>query len=296
MTIGVIGLGTMGLPIAEHLHERYGGVTGYDVSADRRAILAERGLAVTDDLQSLAANDVLVLLLPNSAIVEAVLLAPELFSALRAGTRVLDMSSSEPLRTIALAEKLRARQVTLIDAPVSGGLRGALAATLTIMVGSTPEDYTFVKGFVQPLGTAVHVGSVGSGHLLKALNNYLSATHLIATAEAMSAGRAFGLDPAVMIDVFNSSSGRSGSTQAKWPQFIAPGNYASGFSLDLMTKDLGIALDAATTLGTATEVARVIHQLWAQAQAELPAGSDHTRIAEWVDHGESGEPVAEWRE
>ena len=295
MDIGVIGLGTMGLPIAEHLQQKYGSVTGFDVSAERREILHGRGVPAVDDLGPLASSEVLVLLLPNSSIVEAVLLAPELLESLRPGTRVLDMSSSEPMRTIALSKELQKRQVTLIDAPVSGGLRGAEAGTLTIMVGAGPSDFEFVQDFVQPLGTPVHVGSVGSGHLLKALNNFLSATHLIATAEAISAGRAFGLDTKVMIDVFNSSSGRSGSTQAKWPQFIEPGNYASGFALDLMAKDLGIALDAQTQLGTPVGVSRIIHELWTQARAELPRGADHTRIAEWVDRaGEGSRSVEIW--
>ena len=156
------------------------------------------------------------------------------------------MSSSEPLRTRALAEKLAASGLArLVDAPVSGGVGGAERGTLTIMAGGEADTIADLAEVLSVLGRVRHTGPVGSGHALKALNNLLSATHLLATSEAMVAGQEFGLDPHTMLEVFNASSGRSGSTENKWPNFVLPGGYDSGFGLGLMLKDMKIATQLA---------------------------------------------------
>ena len=153
------------------------------------------------------------------------------------------MGSSEPLRTRELAQRAAARGVELIDAPVSGGVRGALAGSLTIMVGGDPAPVARCRPLLETLGRAVlHVGPVGAGHALKALNNLLSATHLLASCEALAIGRRFGLDPQVMLDAINVSTGRCASTERKLPDFVLTGSYDSGFALALMVKDVGIAV------------------------------------------------------
>jgi 3-hydroxyisobutyrate dehydrogenase len=128
----------------------------------------------------------------------------------------------------------------------------------------------------------VRTGPIGSGHAVKALNNLLSATHLWVTSEAMLAGERFGVDPHVLLDVFNSSSGRSGSTEHKWPRFIVPQTYDSGFALRLMLKDMRIATTLAAALGARCELGEQAADRWAAAAADMAADADHTEIARWI--------------
>ena len=182
-------------------------------------------------------------MLPNSDVVEAVLVDAGALDALAPGKVVVDMGSSEPMRTRRLAAEAIGDGVTVVDAPVSGGVRAATAGTLTIMVGGDAATVARVRPILDELGSrVVHVGDAGAGHAVKALNNLMSATHLLATSEAMRTAEAFGLDLAVVLDVVNTSSGRSGSTENKWPNFVLPGTYDSGFALDLMVKDMAIAV------------------------------------------------------
>jgi 3-hydroxyisobutyrate dehydrogenase len=129
----------------------------------------------------------------------------------------------------------------------------------------------------------VAVGDVGAGHAVKALNNLLSATHLLVTSEAMSAAAEFGLDVPTVLDAINTSTGRSWSTQTKWPDYVVPRTFDSGFSLRLLLKDMRIALGLAETMGTPASLAAAATELWALAADELPADADHTEIARWLD-------------
>jgi 3-hydroxyisobutyrate dehydrogenase len=183
-----------------------------------------------------------------------------------------------------LAAQARGHGVTLVDAPVSGGVAGAVKGSLTIMAGGAPGDVRRVRGLLDVLGKQVmHVGDVGAGHAVKALNNLLSATHLLATSEAMAAAASFGLDVPTVLRAINSSSGRSGSTEKKWPDFIVPGTFDSGFTLRLMLKDMRIALGLAGQAGTPARLAAAATELWSEAAGDLPAGADHTEIARWLD-------------
>ncbi|WP_438354350.1 NAD(P)-dependent oxidoreductase [Microbacterium sp. CJ88] len=281
--VAVIGLGNMGFPMVGRLVAAGEEVRGFDVAPDAVARLAEVGAAGADSAADAARGaGVVVLMLPNSRIVTSVvddLLAAD---ALVEGSILVDMSSSEPTSTRELAERLAPHGVALVDAPVSGGVKGAVAGTLTIMVGGEDAAVDRVLPVVTALGTAIRCGGVGAGHAVKALNNLLSATHLWATSEAMEAGAAFGLDPEVMLAVFNRSSGRSGSTENKWPNFVLPGTYDSGFGLGLMLKDMRIALGLAEATGTTRRLSADAVELWADAASHLPATADHTEIARWV--------------
>jgi 3-hydroxyisobutyrate dehydrogenase len=135
----------------------------------------------------------------------------------------------------------------------------------------------------------VHAGDIpGAGHAIKALNNLMSAAHLLASSEAMLAGQAFGLDPKVMLDIVNTSSGRSGSTENKWPNYILPGRFDSGFSIAFMVKDMKIALQLADAAGTPAPLSRAAVAAWSTADAEMPAGADHTEIARWLQRESRG--------
>jgi 3-hydroxyisobutyrate dehydrogenase len=258
-------------------------VRGFDLSDDARDRLAQAGgTPASSAAEAAAGADLTVLMLPNSAIVTSVVDELLAAGALADGALVVDMSSSEPLETRALSERLAAVGVRLVDAPVSGGVTGANAGTLTIMVGGSDDDVAEARAVLDHLGRVVPTGAVGSGHAVKALNNLLSATHLWVTSEAIEAGIRFGLDPEVMLSVFNGSSGRSGSTENKWPNFILPGTFDSGFGLRLMLKDMRIAAGLARAVGAPSELGEDAIGFWATAADELEPTADHTRVAEWI--------------
>ncbi|BCB75723.1 hypothetical protein Pflav_021330 [Phytohabitans flavus] len=269
--IGFVGLGNMGGPMAARLVEAGHDLCVYDVLPAARehfagtATLAEK---VTD----VSTSDTVLLMLPDSTVVEHVVLGEGLLDQLAPGTLLVDMSSSDPGRTRALAGTAAERGVTLVDAPVSGGVAGAKAGTLTIMVGGPADAFAALGPLFGVLGTrVVHAGEVvGAGHAIKALNNLMSAAHLMVASEALLAGQAFGLDPRVMLDIVNASSGRSGSTETKWPKFVLPGTYDSGFGLRLMLKDMGIALGLQEATGTPSAVSAAAVAAWAAAAEALP--------------------------
>jgi 3-hydroxyisobutyrate dehydrogenase len=261
-------------------------VVGYDVSEDARHRAASRGVRVTHDLSNVASGaQVLILMLPDSDAVAEVLGDSGFLDKIEPGAIVVDMSSSEPLRTKQLAASLQQLGLKMIDAPVSGGVSGAEKGTLTVMVGGDEPEVAQLGDLLAIFGRVVHAGSVGAGHAVKALNNLLSATHLLATSEAMLAGSRFGVNPQVMLSVFNGSSGRSGSTENKWPNFILTRSFDSGFGLRLMVKDLNIAVRLAEQVGAPVELGTRTLALWSQAAGDLPAGADHTEVAIWLEQG-----------
>jgi 3-hydroxyisobutyrate dehydrogenase len=196
---------------------------------------------------------------------------------------VIDMSSSDPARTRALTARATDVDVTLIDAPVSGGVAGALAGTLTIMVGGPPEAFDLARPMLAAIGSrVVHAGDVGAGHAVKALNNLMSAAQMIVSSEALIAGRRFGLDPAVMLEIVNGSTGRSGSTENKWPNFVLTEKFDMGFSMRLTVKDIRLALGIERATGTPSSVSEAVLAAWEAAQADLPPDADHTEIARWL--------------
>ncbi|GAA4884748.1 NAD(P)-dependent oxidoreductase [Actinomycetospora straminea] len=278
-TVGFVGLGHMGTPMASRLVDAGATVRAYDASPDARAAFAAAvpGATVVDTAADTATGAEAVLLcLPDSDVVEAVV------AELDAARVIVDMSSSEPLRTRALAEQLADTGRVLVDAPVSGGVSGARAGTLAVMVGGPDDVVADLEPLLAAMGRPRHVGPVGAGHALKALNNLMSAAHLVASSEAVLVGEEFGLDPAVMLEVVNGSSGRSGSTENKWPNHILPGTYGAGFGLGLMVKDIHIALDLAASTSVPTRHAAATVALWDEALAELGPTADHTEIARWL--------------
>lgn len=282
-TIGFIGLGNMGMPMARRLVESGHTVRGFDANATALEVLASHGGVAGGDVTEVAdCADVLILMLPNSDIVEKVLIDEGVAQHVSPEALIVDMSSSVPGRTRALAETLEDKyQVRLIDAPVSGGVKGAVAGTLTIMVGGDDAAVKEAEPVLQILGRMVRTGAVASGHALKALNNLLSATHLLVTSEAMHIGRRFGIDTEVMLDAINGASGRSGSTENKWPNFVVSETYDSGFALQLMLKDMRIAQQLARAVNLSVPLTDRSVELWSAAAQELSPTADHTEIARW---------------
>jgi 3-hydroxyisobutyrate dehydrogenase len=285
-TIGFAGLGHMGTPMAGRLAAAGHRLRVFDIAAAARARLGDLdGVAVVSQVAEIADGaEVVILMLPDSAVVAQVLLADGLLEHVASSAVAVDMSSSVPARTRELARTAAERGVTLIDAPVSGGVAGAQSGSLTIMVGGPVDVLDRLRPVLEVLGShVVHAGEfVGAGHAIKALNNLMSAAHLLASSEALLAGRQFGLDPDVMLSIVNSSSGRSGSTQVKWPKFILPQAYDSGFGLRLMLKDMRIALQLEQEVGVPAPIGQAAVAAWAAAAEDLPAAADHTEIARWL--------------
>ncbi len=284
--VGFVGLGNMGFPMAGRLAEAGYLVRGFDIDPAARERFAKATGAVAAETPAEAAGGatVVVLMLPSSPVVDAVLVGDGLLDRLAPGTILVDMGSSEPMRTRDLAARAASRGVAMVDAPVSGGVAGAKAGTLTIMAGGDAEPVETVRGLLGVLGRKIlHVGPVGAGHALKALNNLLSATHLLVTSEAMLAGQEFGLDPAVMLEAINGSSGRSGSSETKWPRFMLTRGFDSGFGLRLMLKDMRIAVGLARAVGRPSRLGEAAAELWAEAADRLPPTADHTEIVRWLE-------------
>ncbi|MGE4425519.1 MAG: NAD(P)-dependent oxidoreductase [Solirubrobacteraceae bacterium] len=286
MAVTVIGLGTMGLPIAKRLLGAGYDVVGFDVRDDARARFAQcDGARVADTaLEAVADAETVVLMLMSSQVVESVVLSGGVLDALREGSLLLDMGSSSALSTRRLAELARERGVAYVDAPVSGGGHWSAAeGTMTIIVGGSDTDVARCMSLLQQLGTTIrHVGPAGAGHALKAINNLLSAVTLLASSEALVLGRRFGLDPARMMEVINASSGQSDSTTRKIPRFVITESYDSGGPLRGMLKDVRNATDLAAELGADLRLGGAVADLWQAAARDLPPEADYTEIARWV--------------
>jgi 3-hydroxyisobutyrate dehydrogenase len=171
-----------------------------------------------------------------------------------------------------------------IDAPVSNGVKGAIAATLSIMVGGDKAVFDRVKPMLEKMGNQIYyAGPLGAGHAIKALNNYVSAAGLIAACEAMHAGTAFGLDPNIVVDIINTSSGYNGTTQRKCKQFMISGAYNAGFSTGLMAKDVRTALEIAQAMGTSTILAKPTADIWDDMEKKMGFLSDHTEMHKFTN-------------
>ena len=198
------------------------------------------------------AADIVITMLPTGAIVrDALLGAGGIARSLARGAVVVDMSSSDPNGTRELGRGLAELGVALVDAPVSGGVPRAEAGTLAIMIGGEDEAaIARVRPVLETMGAKLfRTGPLGSGHAMKALNNYVAAAAFAATSEALLVGKRFGLEPAVMVEVMNASSGRSFNTDIVFPDHVVGGKFAAGFALGLMAKDVGIAAGLAREIG-----------------------------------------------
>ena len=293
--IAVIGLGNMGRPMAACLARAGFQVVGFDTSGEARAHHANAGGAsaatVTEAVQDAAA---VITLLPDGRIVRAAI--EGIKGQLAPGTVVIDMSSSAPMGTRALGEELIAAGLAFIDAPVSGGVKRAIDGSLAIMSGGDGSTIDRVDPVLNAMGKSViRTGPLGSGHAAKALNNYVSAAGLSAAVEAVAIGSRFGIDPGVLVDVLNASTGRNNSTENKLKQFVIPEKFTSGFALALMAKDIRTADELAHQIGVNAPLADEVAALWDAALAELGPSADHAEIGRYLTgkrqakQGSSGE-------
>ena len=280
--IGVIGIGAMGRPMAACLLKNAYQVSVFDNRPEQvKNFVQEFGGTPSHSLQELAElSDVVITVLPNSQIVEAVIFGKDgIAPFLKKGTTMIEMTSGVPAVTIDLSERLSKLGVTLFDAPVSGGLPRAITGELSIMAGGVDADIEQAMPILKSMGTVIKTGAIGTGHAMKALNNLVSAGGFLIGIEALLIGSKFGIDPETMVDILNVSSGMNNSTQKKFKQYVLSQKYNSGFSLYLMAKDLGIALDMAHDDDIASPFATLCQEIWSQASMDLGPQADHTALA-----------------
>lgn len=289
LRVGLVGIGNMGTPMCANMIKAGWKVTVYDIAPERvDRVVQSHGARAASSLSELGrSSDVVITMLPDGHVVRRVVLGASasddcLAMGMGEDTVVIDMSSSAPVGTRKLGEDLRARGISLIDAPVSGGVKGAVAGTLAIMIGG---DKAVADGFddlLASMGKRFYVGSLGSGHAAKVLNNYVSAAGLAAAAEAVVVAQRFGIEPQTLIDVINASTGRNNSTENKFAQFILNGRFNSGFALGLMAKDIALAVEVAEAVNVRAALGHACRDLWKKAEDELGGAADHTEIARYV--------------
>jgi 3-hydroxyisobutyrate dehydrogenase len=281
--IGFIGIGQMGMPMIRNLLQANLSVTGFDLNPQfAEELKSEKYFDMaTSAIDLTIKSDVIILMLPDSNIVDRLLWEGEkaLAKAMNSKQTLIDMGSSDPVRSRANFDRLAQLGISYIDAPVSGGVKRAKDGSLSIMIGGLAPAVESVQPLFKAMGkTLVHVGAAGAGHAVKALNNYVSASGLLAVCEALVAAETFGIDPHLVNQVFNASTGKNNTTDIKVENFMLSGTFNSGFSLALMRKDLQTALEFMTRMETPNNFAEACTQTWIKAEKTLDKGADHTAM------------------
>jgi 3-hydroxyisobutyrate dehydrogenase len=282
-TIGVIGLGNMGRGMALSLQRGGFAVVGTDASPQTRAALAKHGIHVFDSVaEVLAQADALVLSLPTAAIVAQVVAGPDgLTSHPKPGVLVIDTSTSHPDTTRKLAAQLASVGMQLIDAPVSGGPKGALAGTMTMVIGGTEADVARAEPVLAAMSAKrVHVGAVGSGHVAKIANNLLCAAHLAIAGEVTRMAAKAGVPTDRLLMGINAGSGRSFVTEFNFPTWVSSGSFDSGFTMKLMRKDVRLSQELIAALDVDLPLSRKVADLWAVSAETIGDDEDFNRIVE----------------
>ncbi|MDG2269003.1 MAG: NAD(P)-dependent oxidoreductase [Alphaproteobacteria bacterium] len=276
-TFGFIGLGNMGGPMCANLIGAGLSVHVFD-SADTAA-LAPEGSTIVESVEVLAAQaDTIFLSLPDGRVVHAV--CAEIVAAdTRRVTTVVDFSTTGPEAAAQAAAILAEAGIAFVDAPVSGGKAGAVAGTLTVIVSGPDGAVADLAGPFEAVGGNIfHVGSnPGQAQAVKLLNNFLSATAMAATSEAVLFGQKHGVDMSTILDVVNVSTGRNTATMDKFPNRVVPESFDAGFAMALMTKDVALYLEQVGVAGTPDAVGTTVSGLWNAALADMPE-SDFTEI------------------
>jgi 3-hydroxyisobutyrate dehydrogenase len=284
--VGFVGIGNMGAPMVRCLAKAGFSLLIHDTRAEATAQFSDGApnIRVAANAAEIGAQcGIVITMLPDSKVVRAAVLGDGGFAAIMpSGGLVIDMSSSFPLETQKLGEELSARGIGLIDAPVSGGVPKAVAGTLAIMAGGDAALIDRAEPVLRAMGQIHRTGPLGSGHAMKALNNYVSAAGLIAACEALVIGQKFGLDGSVITQVLNASTGRNNTTENKVERYMLNERYDSGFALALMEKDVGMAQALAERLSIPAEELELVGGILTKALAELGQGADHTAIYQYV--------------
>lgn len=289
--IGFIGLGNMGWHMASNLVRAGHTVHVYDSLPQTTQRFSQEvgGHAVTTLAELAEACDMIITMLPNGKIVREVTLGSDnggdrLLDHLKAGCVLIDMSSSDPSDSQQLQAALSEARIVLLDAPVSGAVPRAEAGTLTIMLGA-PQDYPLerVKAVLGAMGNkVVDTGPVGSGHAMKALNNYVAAIGLSAASEAIKIGALFGLEAKTMVDIMSTSTGKNFAIEHIFPTHILEAQFSTGFKLSLLEKDVGIARHMAESKDAAAPFIALTSREWSQARQQLGEVADNSEYFKYA--------------
>lgn len=282
-TIGFVGLGNMGSVMAGRLLDAGRKLVVFDVNAQAVAALSARGAAAAGSVREVADKAEIVLVsLPTPPIVQ------EVASGLAGGSRIktfIDLSTTGPRVAEAVAAALAAHGVTALDAPVSGGVGGAKKGTLAVMVSGPRAAFDAHDPLLKTFGRTFFIGEKrGAAQTMKLANNLIAATTLAVTCEAVTLGEKAGLDPKVMIEILNVSSGRSSASDDKFPRSILPRTFDFGFQTGLSWKDVRLCLEEASAFGVPMVVGSAANQMLAMTAARYGLNSDFTMMMKVTEH------------
>lgn len=279
--IGFVGLGNMGAPMAQRMQAAGFPLVVYDTNVDATEILSRNGAVVASSLQEMSEKvRTIFLSLPTPDVVKRV--AQDLRG--NALVRVVDLSTTGPEAARKMAKDFAERDVNWLDSPVSGGVSGAVAGTISVMFSGQRKDFDELLPALESIGKPFYIGdTAGLAQTMKLVNNMLSATAMAATAEALCMGAKCGIDPGVMLDVINVSSGRNTATMDKFPNRVMTGTFDSGFATGLMCKDARLFVQTAGEIGFDVPACAAVLTQWETAVEKLGGDSDFCRIAELAE-------------
>jgi 3-hydroxyisobutyrate dehydrogenase-like beta-hydroxyacid dehydrogenase len=286
MDIGFIGLGNMGAPMARRLIEAGHKLVVYDTRNDAVAPLVALGAQLASSPQDVADRvETVMASLPSLDVSKKVALGRGGVIDGKKVKRLVDLSTTGSRVAAEIFAELAKKKIVQIDSPVSGGVGGATKGTLAVMVSGPQADVDAVKDALAVFGKVFIIGEKpGMAQTMKLANNFLSATAMAATSEAVAMGVKAGLDPAVMIAVINSGSGRSTASEQKFPQSILPRTFDYGFATGLMLKDVRLCAEEARNLGTPDEVMSAVLDRWELTNTEFGPDSDFTAIVKMIEN------------
>ncbi len=282
--IGFIGVGNMGGPMALNMVAAGHQLVVHDIRPDALKPFGNKIEIAASPAEVASAAEVVMVSLPRPEIVQNVVLGRD---GITSGTRrriFVDLSTTGPRLARAVAEELKKEDVVALDAPVSGGVAGAVKGTVAVMLSGPKPAADIVTPLLASIGKVFYVGAEpGMGQTMKLINNLLSATAQAATAEAIVMGAKFGLDPKLMIEVLNAGTGRNTATEAKFPNDILPRRFKGGFALGLMVKDLKLALETAENLHVPMWIGQTVKELWLYAEGRGGPDQDSTELIKHLE-------------
>lgn len=284
-TLGFIGLGAMGTPMTARLLAAGHPVVAYDTNEEVLAAAVAQGATRAGGAKGVADQaEIIFCSLPNPQISREVALGPDGIVHGAKARIVVDISTTGPAMAGTIAKGLAERNIAWVDAPVSGGIKGAVNGTLAVIVSCRKETYDEVLPFLQVFGKQFYCGDKpGSAQVAKLGNNMIAAGAILLSAEALAMGVKAGLDPAVMCDIINASTGRNSATQDKFPRAILPGTFDFGFKTSLSYKDVKMCVDEAEALGVPMVGGGVVRQFLAATQAKYGPNSDFTSMVKIIE-------------
>jgi len=280
--VAFIGLGTMGYPMAGHLAKQHETVVWNRTASKAQAHAQQYGSHAVADLKETAQAEFIFTCLPTSVEVEAIV--EQVLPALKPGTVWIDCTSGDPNHSRRISERLRSAGCDFLDAPVSGGKVGAEAGNLTVMVGGSQQTFNRALPVIQAFaGKVFHVGDVGAGHAVKAVNNMLLAIGLLATAEGLVTLAKQGVDPAIALEVINVSSGRCFASEVHFPERVLTRAFPNTFSLALLAKDARIAVSIAREAYVPVPLMQLAAEMFEMAKRQIGGDVDHTAVVQLIE-------------